>query len=307
MGLFKPNIANLQAKHDIDGLSKALRSNDLSIQKNAIWALVALGDREAVSALELFFMKDCPSYQLETVMYGFEKLKWQPSEHKAGMYYWIVKKDWGQIRAQGKRAVPALIWSLDKSIAIDDTPRRILIEIGEPAVEPLITCLTHNRIQVRQDAAYCLGLIGDKRAVIPLTTLLKNPSTASSAIEALGRLGDPQVLDAIILVVKDQKQDRNTRQSAVIALGNLGDTRAAPVIIDQLNDNWSNMRYSAAEALGRLRDPRANAMLQAVALKDDNPGVARAASEALYLIASGDKRSKSERALDTLTNHPEDQ
>jgi HEAT repeat protein/cyclophilin family peptidyl-prolyl cis-trans isomerase len=82
--------------------------------------------------------------------------------------------------------------------------RRTALAIGHvglpDGVPPLIGLLaTETDPEVRQMAAFGLGLIGDKRARDPLVALLSDssPLVQGSAAEALGLLGDASAADAI--------------------------------------------------------------------------------------------------------------
>ena len=51
---------------------------------------------------------------------------------------------------------------------------RALVQIGPPAVDPLIKALKAKNPSVQAAAAKALGTIGDKRAVVPLINMMKN-------------------------------------------------------------------------------------------------------------------------------------
>jgi HEAT repeat protein len=65
-----------------------------------------------------------------------------------------------------------------------------LSEIGPPAVQDLIECLSDMRAYVRSSAAWVLGNIGDQRATPALQRNLEDPSpdVRKEAAEALGKL-----------------------------------------------------------------------------------------------------------------------
>ena len=66
--------------------------------------------------------------------------------------------------------------------------------VSREGVQPLVALLTDADPEVRQMAAFALGLIGDKRARDPLVAALGDPSplVQGSAAEALGLIGDPR-------------------------------------------------------------------------------------------------------------------
>jgi hypothetical protein len=65
-----------------------------------------------------------------------------------------------------------------------------LTEIGAPAVQVLLECLSDSRAYVRSSAAWVLGNIGDRRAILPLQRNLEDssPDVRKEVSEALGKL-----------------------------------------------------------------------------------------------------------------------
>jgi HEAT repeat protein len=98
-------------------------------------------------------------------------------------------------------------------------------------VPGLISALIQNDPQVQYDAAEALGELGDKRAVGPLITELKNNELSGvrwKAAEALSRIGAASV-DELIGVL--QHEDDDVRWKAAIALGEIGDPKAIGPLI----------------------------------------------------------------------------
>jgi HEAT repeat protein len=82
-----------------------------------------------------------------------------------------------------------------------------IVEIGTPAVEPLIETLRRDQDDVgRWVAAEALGRIGDNRAVSPLIDALRNdrhPDVRWHAADALGTLGDDKAVKYLEDALKD--------------------------------------------------------------------------------------------------------
>jgi len=82
-----------------------------------------------------------------------------------------------------------------------------IVEIGVPAVEPLIDTLKRDHDEVaRWVAAEALGRIGDSRAVSPLIETLINdshPDVRWHAADALGTLGDDKAVKYLTDALKD--------------------------------------------------------------------------------------------------------
>ena len=184
-------------------------------------------------------------------------------------------------------------------------------EIGKPAVEPLIGTLKDESSNVRSEAAWALvdtskpaealeplneackesyvlvgtidtlGKIGDKRAVEPLTKVLKNENlfVRGRATVALAMIGKPAV-ESLIEALKDEVV--NVRWCAAKALVKIGKPAVKP-LIEALQDKKSYVRSRSAKALGEIGDNRAVESLIS-ALKDKDSDVREYAAEALKKI-----------------------
>ena len=142
----------------------------------------------------------------------------------------------------------------------DVTPRSrseaasALVEIGEPAVEPLIQALNDPNAKdwVRMSMADTLGKIGDPRAVEPLISALGDEAVVrSAATSALGKIGDPRAVEPLISALGDE--DEGFRCEAAAALGEIGDPRAVEPLTRALEDESEWVRETAAEALEKIR------------------------------------------------------
>jgi HEAT repeat protein len=133
---------------------------------------------------------------------------------------------------------------------------------------------------VRRAAAEAVGELGDPQAVPALIQTLgdSDGEVRRAAAEALGELSDPRAIPALSRALGDS--DESVRRDAVRAIGKLGDPQAVPGLIQTLSDRDREARQAAAEALGKLHDPQAvPALIQA--LSDRNREVRQAAAEAL--------------------------
>jgi HEAT repeat protein len=96
-----------------------------------------------------------------------------------------------------------------------------LAYIGEPAVPYLLAALESGEPRTRGSCAYVLGLIGDRRTIVPLREALKDSNAA-------------------------------VRYEIATALCNMGERSGYPVLIDGLSDPDIRNRYKAHEALQLL-------------------------------------------------------
>lgn len=205
---------------------------------------------------------------------------------------------------------------LIQKLKSDDGKERVeatkkLIEIGEPAVEPLIKALREGE----GEAAGILGQIGDERAIEPLIEAMKNPDLGWSAAKALGMIGKPAekpIFAALREMEKDEwvwpaealakikgvdltplidmlsDESTKVRLNAagaffVLAAWGVKDSRAVPPLIPLLKDQDSDIKIVASMALCAIRDPRSREAL-IDALQDKNPGVRYFAAGGLAYI-----------------------
>ena len=104
------------------------------------------------------------------------------------------------------------------------------VEIGVPAVEPLVTVLGVGGASGRQAAASALGMIGDPRAIDPLVAALRDyyAHVRETSATALGRIGDPRAIDPLVTALRDAYPE--VRQAAAGALGEIGGAAVGPLI-----------------------------------------------------------------------------
>ncbi|GAB6056500.1 hypothetical protein JCM15415_18160 [Methanobacterium movens] len=103
---------------------------------------------------------------------------------------------------------------------------RSLVDIGEPAFEPVLNASRMNDSVIRRKTCDFFGLFGDSRGVEPLILLLED-------------------------------KDGYVRRRAANALIKIGDERAVLPLIKALNDSEIKVRSRAAEALSNIGDERA--------------------------------------------------
>lgn len=192
--------------------------------------------------------------------------------------------------------------------------------------------------QVRGQAVMSLGLIEDAKktgkAIEPLIEALKNdtsPDIRATSAQVLAFMKDLRVIEALIQALNDKGYSTRARatvqQWAAAALVKIGDkrgiaaiaamtplllgTRWIPVdqivrlgkpavepLIQVLKDEHWEVRLKAAEALGKIKDPKAvEPLIQA--LKDGNDSVRQKVAFALGDIGNA-------RALEALTQAKED-
>jgi HEAT repeat protein len=144
-----------------------------------------------------------------------------------------------------------------------------LIAIGKPATLPLCAVLEEKDKWRRIMAVEALREIRDRRAVRPLLQTLQrdtNDNVQGKAAEALGEIGDPLAIEALLDALKVRNRDPKNSYPAYVAaqsalaLGKLGDKRAIPALLPLVGSREGAassffiipLGTMVAEALGKL-------------------------------------------------------
>jgi len=185
----------------------------------------------------------------------------------------------------GAPAVPGLLAALRD--AEEDVRREaawVLGKIGDAAAVPGLLAALHDAdVDVRVAAAAALGQIGDATAVPGLLAALHDADVDVrwTAARALERIGDAAAVPGRLAALGDA--DADVRWAAAVALGQIGDNAAVPGLLAALGDADADVREAAAAALGEIGDAAAVPGLLA-ALRDADWRVRRAAARALRWI-----------------------
>ncbi len=215
---------------------------------------------------------------------------------------WIVRMSAakGLARIQNPEAIDTLILLLqDKVPAVREEAGRAIQAMGELSVPKLLACLEHENWKVRLRAVEALALLRPEEAVAPLIKLVAEdpdtavrqdairtlgrigneipvpllldsltiPSLQIPSIEALGNIGSPKAIPALVALVKSlptetyedrmegcsdpkYKEDLPPLEAAVKALAKIGDPQVIPILVQALRSTL--LRQEAAEALTRF-------------------------------------------------------
>lgn len=180
-------------------------------------------------------------------------------------------------------AIPSLIHGLfmtGRGTSVFQECRIALVRMGEPSVGPLVELLEGKNKDVAAmakalnfdgltpgvvpyKAAFVLGDLRSPRAVAPLLALLKRPKVGgehAEALLALGKIGTPEAVDALLAVLGDDKRDVMVRMAASSGLFLAGNPKAVPTLFEVAKSGYvtidgqkaSNLRASAAVDFSRL-------------------------------------------------------
>lgn len=247
-------LANIGDARAVEALVQLIKDNDEYVRKETTDVLKEIKDTRAMEPL-VQAMKDADGNVRNIAAEVLEKLSWKPNDEIERAYYLIAKGSWEK-----------------------------LIEVGKPAIEPLIQALKDENRYVRTKAAKALGNIGDARAIEPLIQALRDVNDVHrEAAEALEKIGEPAVEPLIQALIDID----DVHREAAEVLGMIGNRRAVEPLIQALKDD--RVRWEAAIALGKIGDARSvEPLIQA--LKDVNRYYeAETVVEALGKI--GDKRA----------------
>jgi len=125
----------------------------------------------------------------------------------------------------------------------------------------------------RSGAAEALGSLGDPVAVPALVEALKDKNYVSvCAAAALAKIKDPRAVQPLIAVLQDQEKFWVPRGAAAVALGDLGEiaTAALPALREALEydcdtsgEKWDQRaREAVADAIAHISDAKAACSLK---------------------------------------------
>ena len=193
-----------------------------------------------------------------------------------------------------------------------------LVKIGEPAVEQVASVLAGEPdiVEKRETAAVVLGLIGGEQAIAALIEALRFPSPvglvgqpvelalirigapavellaealrggALNAADVLVKIGTHEAIGKLVDALEDEKEE--VRSVAALALASDGYKLTVEQLITQTQSTSTLIRSNAAEALGKIDDPRVVAPLVDL-LKDKELKVNSAARRALGSMRANEK------------------
>jgi HEAT repeat protein len=250
-----PNIAQLEAKRDAQGLIKALAHKDASIRMAAAEALAPLRDPLAVEPL-VALLRDPDS--------GVRRAAVDALAARGGF-----------------RVVDPLV------AAMDDRDPDIQLAAATAVYRRL---MTDPEAETRRATATELGRVHAAGAVQPLIKALMDSDEGARAaiIKALQAIGDVEaVVPLIVVVAREQARVKSTGRSSLIveraasqALDALCDIRAIGRLQEALAHENPDVREIAVRRLARLNSPEvADAM--AGTLNDKDPSIRRAAARGL--------------------------
>lgn len=185
--------------------------------------------------------------------------------------------------ASEEQEIETLIENLNaQDVNVKADSVKALVEIGEPAVEPLIQALGAENSDTRENAAVTLGKIKDERAVQPLVEMLTDEEweIEKAATNALIEIGGPAV-EPLIVILRDENEDIFLQTKVIAVLAGIKDERSVQPMIQALKEK-PELQADLGYRLGLMGEPAVEPLIEA--LGDDDPNVRVRAAEALGRI-----------------------
>jgi HEAT repeat protein len=266
-----PDVAQLKAKRDVQGLIRALGyTADPNVRRAAAAALGELGDARAVDPLILALKNPAWEHDWHDTAAAADALARLgapavgPLIAALGWHSKVVRVSAaGALGSIGQPAIDPLVVLLgDADLETRETAGQILVEIGTDAVDPLIGALHDEQTGRRQRAATVLGEIGDPRAVKPLSQALSDQMAGvrQAAARSLGEIADPGAAAALAAALRDP--DPGVHRAAALALAEMKDPRAVQTLLPDLRGARSQ---PAVDALVKIGIPAVEPMMAMLA------------------------------------------
>jgi HEAT repeat protein len=227
----------------LPALSKALKDDDLTVRRAAVWSLMCIGHKAgpATPALTAALADDDAEVR----------------RHAAAAL--------GDIEPSAVNAVPSLIRVLkeDQTGATRQFAANALGKIGRvtQAVPALVQALTDPDINVRTAAAEALGKFGPtaNEAIPTLLATIQDMNVGGEGLRrssalALGQIGQPtsEVVEALAATLKDPHQGPRRFAAKGLGLLGAGAKLALSALIEVLGDQETFVREEATEAIGKI-------------------------------------------------------
>ncbi|MFC1713411.1 HEAT repeat domain-containing protein [Candidatus Poribacteria bacterium] len=252
MAKVRTAAANTLAKREddtgIDILVELMGDNDSYVKTSATNAITKIGEPAVLKLIEVLDT-EAKNIPLPSTDYIGDKIG-ADNEYKNV----LAKQTDLQVSAA------SILGSINDTRAVDP----LLIAMKRKADADATEDEKGYAASIRAGAASALGVMGPA-AVEPLIEMLSSPDQDEdarvSAASVLGTIGDKRAVDPLISALKDEK--KGVRGSAAAALGVLGDRRAVPSLIESLKDVDAAdrpavvTRANAATSLGAIDDERA--------------------------------------------------
>lgn len=260
MGLLKPNIDKLEARHEVDALVAAASHRDQAVRVKAVYALGRLKAPSSVPFLARMAKQgDCPYQALQALQ--------EIGTKDAAIALCDILRTASDL--DFLEAIAEALGDLGFQPGEEDLPRFLaLLHKGDECVAlgvPGIAALLGFGQMVERNKS------GNKRikAYVPV-------------VESIRNARDPRAIDLLVEVARSQREHDPCWLSdiAVDALGNIGDPRAVEPLLDLFNNSFAR-KDAVIGALGNLRAPQVIELLS----NDQSLGIRIGLAASLRILA----------------------
>lgn len=256
-GLFKPNLEKMEQQRDVPGLIKVLGNPDEELREEALQILSRICEEEHLkhltSALSDSYWRVRAAAAEVMGCVGCddaaEPLLNQLNDERPEVCVKVADA-LGKIKWTPRDDADRVRFLLLKGSWME------LADMGETVSDLMIESLKDPDKEVRSTAVRVLGRIGGERALEALTMVLeeeKDESIRWNAVLILSGMGE-EAIEPLVLAMKDPVWE--VRDSAATTLANMGEAAFDP-LLRALNSPHRYTRSRAASALGSIGDVRA--------------------------------------------------
>jgi HEAT repeat protein len=249
-------LGMIRDKAAIDALIGALKDADPVVRGYAATALGEIGDPRAKQALlEALRAEDASMVNMAAALYTLG------SPEVVGILIGKLRDPSPNNRlyaiyALGKISDPEMVRPLVDVLDSEEIgwlAAKALVNIGPPALQPLLEALFSENRTVRLYATYALGEIRDPKGARGVLKMLQDPDplVVDTAAVALVAIGERSVIPAVAQLLKSPLP--RVRQRALDVLGGLGDASLGETITSMIGDPDREVIKSAIAALGRTQ------------------------------------------------------
>lgn len=269
-------LGKLQDRRAIKNLICLLKDPDVDVRQAAATALGQIPSPKAVEPLLQLFDEGDMEAKL-TVVKALQTPGWETLDARLRSLVAISIKEWlGTLQQQ---LWDAAIYDINDKVSV-----QLNSVIEEKAPEGLIEIITSGSPPSRcLLAAEALGKIGSPRAVpallatcIPEDVALRNAVIV--ALEQIGAAGFDDLLAGL------SHENANVRKTAIVVLRRIGEPGACPALCAAVQDPASGVRAAAIAALGEFPGQQDIIGPLLDALRDSDRNVALAAAHALTRV-----------------------
>jgi len=272
-----------------DGSPPALRAlsaltadADANVRRMALQARARLEGCTAIPAL-VAALQDADTDVRSAAAEALDGLNWQPNRDELAARYLVAHQQWDDVTALGQAAAGALQDILsDEGVRVpasaalealnwQPTARDAAaaafwiergqwtkcVEIGLPAVAPLLAVLRRGDLGACRQATRALGQIGGEQAVQGLTDLLDDPrqdaQMQQEAVRALSQIGGPAAGRALVTAFRQTGSPRLALE-ILESLSVLGPSLPKTTLLSALLENLDHPNLDVQQAVRRAAD-----------------------------------------------------